>query len=62
MPIYLRHPTHGTKVASMDMEAEYDERNGWERYEPYSEEDAVAAPADNAIVKTRKRRTATVEE
>lgn len=61
MPIYLRHPTHGTKVASMEMEAEYDERNGWERYEPYVEEETVEDPADNAIVKTRKRRTATPE-
>ena len=59
MPIYLRHPTHGTKVASMEMEAEYDERNGWERFDPA--EDAVAEPADNAIVKTRKRRTTTTE-
>jgi hypothetical protein len=64
MPIYLRHPVHGTKVASIDMEAEYDERNGWERYEPYVEpagEDVVEDPAENAIVKTRKRRTTTPE-
>ena len=97
MPIYLRHPTHGTKVASIEMEAEYDERNGWERYEPYvepSEEETVAEEApveeetvaeeapveeetvaeeapveeatlaeleNNAIVKTRKRRTTTPE-
>ncbi len=60
MPIYLRHPTHGTKVASIEMEAEYDERNGWERFDPTQE--AVAEPAENAIVKTRKRRTATTEE
>jgi hypothetical protein len=60
MPIYLRHPTHGTKVASIDMEAQYDEQHGWTRFDPT--EDAVAEPADNAIVKTRKRRTATVEE
>jgi len=61
MPIYLRHPTHGTKVASIDMEAQYDEQNGWERFDPTAEEDAVEAPADNAIVKTRKRRTTTPE-
>ena len=68
MPIYLRHPTHGTKVASIEMEAEYDERNGWERYEPYVEpseeetvEETVEDPAENAIVKTRKRRTTTPE-
>ena len=32
--IYLRHPIHGAKVATMDLEAEYDEQNGWERFEP----------------------------
>jgi hypothetical protein len=30
--IYLKHPIHGAKVATMDMEAEYDEQNGWVRY------------------------------
>jgi hypothetical protein len=32
--IYLKHPIHGAKVATMDMEAEYDEQNGWVRYNP----------------------------
>lgn len=32
MTIYLKHPIHGTKVASMDLEAENDEQNGWTRY------------------------------
>jgi hypothetical protein len=30
--IYLRHPIHGTKVATMDIEAEEDEKNGWVVY------------------------------
>lgn len=30
--IYLKHEIHGTKVACSDMEAEYDEKNGWVRY------------------------------
>jgi hypothetical protein len=30
--IYLSHPIHGQKVATCDMEAEFDEQNGWERY------------------------------
>ena len=35
MPIiYLKHPIHGAKVATMEMEAEYDEQNGWIRYNP----------------------------
>ncbi len=39
--IYMTHPVFGTKVATSDMEAEYDARNGWSR-------DAVAeeAPAE----------------
>jgi len=32
MHIYLSHPVHGTKVACSDMEADFDEQNGWERY------------------------------
>lgn len=32
--IYLRHPVHGSKVATLDMEAEYDEQHGWVRYNP----------------------------
>ena len=29
--IYLAHPRHGVKVATMDLEAEHDEENGWTR-------------------------------
>ena len=32
--IYLKHPIHGAKVATMDMEADVDEQNGWVRYNP----------------------------
>ena len=32
--IYMRHPVHGTKVATMEAEAIYDETNGWSRYTP----------------------------
>ena len=32
--IYLRHPTHGTKVAVVEAEAIFDENNGWLRYDP----------------------------
>jgi hypothetical protein len=30
--IYLQHPDHGSKVATMEQEAENDEQNGWTRY------------------------------
>jgi hypothetical protein len=32
--VYLRHPKHGVKIASMEMEAQYDEMNGWSRFDP----------------------------
>ena len=32
MNIYLSHPVHGRKVATMELEAVYDEDNGWTRY------------------------------
>ena len=32
MHIYLKRPVHGTKIATMEMEAEMDEKNGWVRY------------------------------
>ena len=47
MVIYLRHPVHGNKVATMDAEAEADEKNGWERYElgdPEYEVNELAKP------------------
>jgi hypothetical protein len=32
--IYLKHPRHGAKIATMEMEADFDETNGWVRYNP----------------------------
>jgi len=31
--IYLMHPKHGVKVATMEAEAQYDETHGWRRFE-----------------------------
>lgn len=57
MPIiYLRHPVHGAKVATMDMEAEYDERNGWQRYTPGVEDDPDDEPAPPVNALGRRRR------
>jgi len=55
MVIYLTHPIHGAKVATLDIEAAEDEKNGWTRYNPDE-----AAPV-NALEK-RPRRTKPVEE
>lgn len=32
MVIYLWHPVHGTKVATLEAEAIADEKNGWARF------------------------------
>jgi hypothetical protein len=55
--IYLNHPTHGNKVATMEMEAEFDEQNGWVRYtdDTPSEEELVAAPINTLEVKRRRK-------
>lgn len=71
MTIYLKHPIHGTKVACSNMEAEYDEQNGWRRYnvdtpapkaevvevaeEPVAEIVAEEAPIVNILKKTRRK-------
>lgn len=56
MPIiYLRHPVHGAKVATLDMEATYDERNGWERYTPGVDDEQEAAPPVNSLGRRRRK-------
>lgn len=69
MPIiYLKHPDHGSKVATMEAEAEYDEQNGWVRYthdtpsiskevETVEEPAEVAAPVNTLEVKRRRKTT-----
>ena len=64
--IYLKHSVHGHKVACSDIEADYDETHGWERYtlsalsvEVNVEEtiEEEAAPVNALEVKTRRRKT-----
>jgi hypothetical protein len=52
MVIYLTHPLHGAKVATMDLEAEADEKNGWVRYNP----DTPSAPEEAANILVAKRK------
>ena len=56
MEIYLSHPVHGRKVATMELEADYDEQNGWTRYTPDTPQVTEAAPV-NALEVKRRRRT-----
>ena len=56
MPIiYLRHPVHGAKIATIEMEAEYDERNGWERYTPGVEDEQDVAQPVNSLGRRRRK-------
>jgi hypothetical protein len=60
--IYMSHPVHGAKVATMELEAVYDEENGWTRYTldtPVIEEEA--APVVNTLEVKRKRGRPAVE-
>lgn len=52
--IYLSHPIHGAKVATMEMEAEADEKNGWVRYTLHTP-DEVVAPVNVLEVKRRRK-------
>ena len=60
MIIYLSHPTHGAKVATMDLEAEMDEKNGWTRYNPDTLSEPEAAPVNVLEVKRRRKTTTEV--
>lgn len=39
--IYLKHPKFGTKVATLDQEADYDKEHGWEEYDPLDDVDSA---------------------
>ena len=61
MPIiYLTHPQHGAKVATMELEAETDEQNGWTRYNPDTPSVPEAA-ANTLVVKRRTTRKVEAE-
>lgn len=57
--IYLKHETHGTKVATLEQEAAYDESHGWTRYtvDDFLPDDET----ENAMPKPRRKRSAAVE-
>jgi hypothetical protein len=61
MNVTLVHPIHGAKVATMELEAEMDEKNGWTRYNPdTTSEPEEAAPVNVLEVKRRRKTTAEV--
>lgn len=44
--IYLKHPRHGTKVASSEMEAVEDRKNGWVDFDPTASAEPAEVDAD----------------
>ncbi len=56
MVIYLWHPVHGTKVATLEAEAIADEKNGWARF---SVDEPARATEEPANTLGKKRATLT---
>ena len=55
--IYLSHPKHGVKIASMEMEAQHDEMHGWTRFDPDEPDmDLLPDPLVEANVLAEPRR------
>lgn len=52
--IYLHHPVHGTKVACLDLEANYDKTLGWEVYDP-SELQLQDEPVNSLVINPVRR-------
>ena len=59
--IYMTHPIHGAKVATMEQEAVYDEANGWVRY-TLETPSVVDEAAPEQEVKKRGRKAAKSEQ
>jgi hypothetical protein len=63
--IYLRHSTHGEKVAFSALEAQNDMEQGWEEFDPSNPDDleppvssemAVSGDSKHNALRTRRRR------
>lgn len=56
--IHMKHPVHGTKIATLEAEAQADEKRGWTRYDPLAPKvpspDPIAVMAV-AVEEPRKR-------
>jgi len=53
--IYMKHEIHGAKVATMEAEAEADEKNGWVRYTLDTPTEEEVAPVNVLEVKRRRK-------
>jgi len=52
--IYMKHPIHGAKVATLEAEAVYDEQSGWVRYNPETPSDDEEVASENTLRLKRK--------
>jgi hypothetical protein len=59
--IYLLHPIHGRKVATMELEAVFDETNGWTRYNPEAPTSEPEVAVNALEVKRKYTRKAVAE-
>jgi hypothetical protein len=50
----MKHPIHGAKVANLEMEAVYDEQNGWVRYNPDTPSEDEEVASENTLRLKRK--------
>ncbi|MCX8502885.1 MAG: hypothetical protein ORN52_02745 [Beijerinckiaceae bacterium] len=57
MNTYLRHPVHGTKVATLEAEVEADKEKGWVEFDPDNRE-AKEEEAPNNELRRRRRQEA----
>lgn len=55
MHIYLKHEVHGAKVATLEAEAEHDEKNGWVRYNLDTLSPSIEAAPVNCLEVKRQR-------
>ena len=54
--IYLTHPVHGAKVACSDMEADFDEQQGWSRYNLGEETEPEIEPEPEPAARRGRRK------
>lgn len=56
MHIYLKHPRHGTKIATLEMEAAFDEEHGWVRYNPKKTEEVEEEQPEQVVNQLQVKR------
>lgn len=60
--IYMKHPVHGAKVATMELEAIADEANGWVRYTLDTPAEVAEEVAPVNVLEVKRRRKVATEE